>query len=116
MLIVGIGYAPMLLSVLVVIPTLGPFIAKLLHTWTLVAITASIVVAGDLSPRAALGTSVLAWLAILVLSRTSDPLVIGLLGRLSRRVLGVDVMQRTREIDLLGRSPSRTAGRGTGAA
>ena len=75
-----------------------------------------IAVAGDLSPRAALGTSLLAWLAILVLSRTSDPLVIRLLGRLSRRLLGVDVMQRTREIDLLGRPPGRTSDRGTGTA
>jgi hypothetical protein len=110
-LVVGIGCAPMLLSALVIIPTLGPFIAKLLHTWVLVTITASIIAAGDLTPRGALGTSVLAWLAILVLSRTSDPLVIRLLGALSRRLLGVDVMQRTREIDQLGRTVGRPAAR-----
>lgn len=116
MLIVGIGYAPLLLSALVLIPTLGPFVAKLLHTWALVAITASIIVAGDLSPRAALGASALAWLVILVLSRTSDRLVVGLLGRLSRWLLGVDVMQRSREIDLQDRLLKRVAGRGMGAA
>jgi hypothetical protein len=107
MLIVGIGYAPMLLSALVVTPTLGPLIAKLLHAWTLVAIAASIIAAGDLTPQAALSTSVLAWLAILMLSRTSDPLVVRILGGLSRRLLGIDVMQRTREIDLLSQAIGR---------
>jgi hypothetical protein len=113
--IVGLGYAPMLLSVLVVIPTLGPFIAKVLHAWVLVAITASIAVAGELTAREALGASLLAWVVILLLSRTSDPLVVGLLSRLSKRLLGADVMQRTRDLDVVGRTLARPGRRGSTA-
>lgn len=40
LLVVGIGYAPMLLSVLIVLPTLGPFLARVLHLWVLLTVTA----------------------------------------------------------------------------
>ena len=39
------GYAPMLLSLFVVIPSVGPFIGRWLHAWTLVTILASMAVA-----------------------------------------------------------------------
>src|SRR4029077_116206 len=44
-LVIGIGYAPMLLSFLVIIPTAGPFIGRVLDAWTLVTVTASVAVA-----------------------------------------------------------------------
>jgi hypothetical protein len=110
LLTVGIGYSPMLLSALVIIPTLGPFVAKLLHTWTLVTMAASVVAARALPPHAVLGASVLAWLTVLVLSRTTDRLVVSLLGWISMRLLGVDVMRRTRGIDLLRRPVRQAAG------
>ena len=78
---------------------------------------ASILVAGDLPPSEALGTTVLAWLAIVALSRTTDPLVLGLLGRLWKEMLGVDVMQRARWSDLWGQRLGRSTGprgKGTG--
>src|SRR5215471_7982722 len=49
-LVVGLGYAPMLLSFLVLIPFLGPVIGRVLHAWTLVTILASIAVATNSSP------------------------------------------------------------------
>jgi hypothetical protein len=98
-LVIGMGYAPMLLSALVVIPALGPLIGRALEAWTLVAVTASIAVARDLAPWEALHAGLVALLAVLLVRRTSDRVVVGLLGRLSVRLLGVDVLQRTREID-----------------
>ena len=98
-LVIGIGYAPMLLSALTLIPTVGPFIGRLLEAWTLVAITSSIAVARALSPWEALVTGLLTVLTVLLLQRTSDRLIVAVLSWLSRRLLGVDVMQRTRAID-----------------
>jgi hypothetical protein len=110
LLVIGIGYAPMVLGALAIIPTLGAFIAMGLHLWALLAIAASIVAAGDIALRTAISTALLAWLALVVLSRIYDPLVISLLGQLSKRFLGVDVMQRSRHMDLLGRTLVRFGG------
>ena len=100
-LVVGIGYAPMLLSFLVVIPTVGPFLRRLLIAWTLVTITASIAVASSASPWQVLAAPAVATLVILVVYRFSDRISVLLLGGLSRRFVGVDVMQRTRAMDPL---------------
>jgi hypothetical protein len=98
-LVVGIGYAPMLLSFLVVIPTVGPFLKRVIIAWTLVTITASIAVASNSSPWQVLAAPVVATLVILVVYRSSDRVSVALLGGLSRRFVGVDVMQRTRAMD-----------------
>jgi hypothetical protein len=97
--VVGIGYAPMLWSFLVVIPTVGPLIRRVLIAWTLVTLTASIAVAGSLSPWQALTAPVLSALAILVVYRWSDRFSVAVLGRLSRQWFAVDLMRRTRAID-----------------
>ena len=98
-LVIGIGYAPMLWSFLVVIPTIGPFIRRLLVAWTLVTITASLAVASSSSPWDVVVGPVAAALVILIVQRSTDRIGLALLGRLSRRLTGVDLMQRTRAMD-----------------
>ncbi len=100
-LVVGIGYAPMLWSFLVVIPTIGPLIRRVLIAWTLVTLTASIAVASNASPWQALTAPVLAALVILAVYRWSDRFSVAMLGGLSRRWFAVDLMQRTRAMDPL---------------
>ena len=98
-LVIGIGYAPMLLSFLVIIPTAGPFIGRVLEAWTLVTVTASVAVAVGISPWEALPAVVVAALVILVVRRTSDRLSVAVLGPLSLKLSGVDLMRRTRRLD-----------------
>jgi hypothetical protein len=99
--VIGIGYAPMLWSFLVVIPSIGPLIRRVLIAWTLVTMTASIAVAGGSSAWQALTAPVLAALVILVVYRWSNRFSVAVLGRLSRQVFDVDLMQRTRAMDPL---------------
>jgi hypothetical protein len=100
-LVIGVGYAPMVWSFLVVIPTAGPFIRRLLIVWTLVTITASIAVASSTSPWQAVPAPVVATLVIVVLYRSSNRLSVRVLGRLSRQFVGIDLMQRTQAMDPL---------------
>lgn len=100
-LVIGIGYAPMLWSFLVVVPTIGPFVGRILIAWTLATITASIAVAVNSNPWEALTVPVVATLVILVVHRSSDRISVAVLGRVSRRFTGVDLMQRTRALDPL---------------
>lgn len=98
-LVVGLGYAPMLLSFLVLIPYLGTLIGRVLHAWTLVTILASIAVAADSSPWQVLAPGLVAVVLILLVRRWSDRVSIALLGGISRKVVGTDVMQRTRAMN-----------------
>jgi hypothetical protein len=98
-LVIGIGYAPMLWSFLVVIPTAGPLIGRILVAWTMVTITASIAVAVNSDPWQALTAPVAAVLVLLVFYRFSGRLSTTVLGRLSKRFTGVDLMRRTRAMD-----------------
>ena len=98
-LILGLGYTPMLLSILVVIPSAGPLIGRLLHAWTIVTILASLAVALNASPWQVLGPGVVAVLLILLARRWSDRVSVVVLSAISRRLVGVDVMQRTRAMD-----------------
>ena len=100
-LVIGIGYAPMLWSFLVVVPTVGPLIGRILIAWTLVTITASIAVASNTSPLEALAAPVVAVLVILLVRRSSNHVSLEILGRVSRHLTGVDLMQRTRAMDPL---------------
>jgi hypothetical protein len=113
-LVVGLGYAPVLLSIFVVIPSAGPFIGRVLQAWTLVTILASIAVAVSASPWEVLAPGVVAVLVILVVRRWSDRFSVVALAGISRRLVGVDVMQRTRalspEVVMTGRR-GRTAQR-----
>jgi hypothetical protein len=108
-LVVGIGYAPMLWSFLVVIPTIGPFIRRILVAWTLVTLTASIAVASNSSPWQALTAPAVAALVLLGVYRWIDRFSVMVLGRASLRLFAVDLMQRTRAMDpllVLADSPS----------
>jgi hypothetical protein len=98
-LVVGLGYAPMLLSFLVLIPFLGPVIGRILHAWTLVTILASIAVATNSSPWQVLAPGLVAVLLILLVRRWSDRVSVAVLGGISRSAVGTDVMQRTRAMD-----------------
>jgi hypothetical protein len=98
-LVLGLGYAPMLLSILVIIPSAGPLIGRILHAWTLVTILASLAVALNASPWQVLGPCLVAVLLILVARRWSDRVSVVVLSGISRRLVGVDVMQRTRTLD-----------------
>jgi hypothetical protein len=100
-LVVGIGFAPMLLSFLVIIPSAGPLIGRILQAWTLVAILASMAVAVNQSSWPLLATGIVVVLAIVLVRRWSDRLSVTVLGRISRALVGVDVMQRTRAMDPL---------------
>ena len=100
-LVIGIGYAPMLWSFLVVVPTAGPLIGRILIAWTLVTITASIAVASNTSPLGALAAPIVALLVILLVRRSSNHISLEILGRVSRHLTGVDLMQRTRAMDPL---------------
>jgi hypothetical protein len=98
-LVVGLGYAPMLLSIFVLIPFLGPVIGRILHAWTLVTILASIAVATNSSPWQVLAPGLVAVLLILLVRRWSDRVSVAVLGGISRSLVGTDVMQRTRAMD-----------------
>jgi hypothetical protein len=98
-LVVGIGYAPVLFSMLSIIPTFGPVVWRLLVAWTLVTMTASIAVASNSSPWEALTAPGVATVALLVVRRSSDRVSMAALSSLSRRIAGVDLMQRTRALD-----------------
>ena len=100
-LVIGIGYAPMLWSFLVVIPTIGPLIRRVLVAWTLVTITASLAVASSSTPWDVVVGPGVAALVILVVHRSSNRVSVALLGRVSRRLTGVDLMARTRAMDPL---------------
>jgi hypothetical protein len=100
-LVVGIGYAPMLWSFLVVIPTVGPLIRRILIAWTLVTLTASIAVASNSSPWQVLTAPVVAALVMLAVYRWIDRLSVAMLGGTSLRFFHVDLMQRTRAMDPL---------------
>ena len=100
-LVIGIGYAPMLWSFLIVIPSAGPLIGRILVAWTLVTMTASIALASTSSPANVVAGPVVAALVLLVIYRVSDRATAFVLGGLSRRFSGVDVMQRTRAMDPL---------------
>src|SRR5262249_27669105 len=89
-LIVGIGYAPMLLSFLVIIPSAGPLIGRVLQAWTLVAILASMAVAVNQSPWQLLASGIVVVLAIVLVRRWSDRVSVTLLGSISRSLVGVD--------------------------
>jgi hypothetical protein len=114
-LVIGVGYAPMVWSFLVVIPTAGPFIRRLLIVWTLVTITASIAVASSASPWQAVPAPVVATLVIVVLYRSSNRLSVRMLGRLSRQFVGIDLMQRTQAMDPLVVIAASEQNRGAGA-
>jgi hypothetical protein len=98
-LVVGLGYAPMLLSFLVLIPYLGTLIGRVLQAWTLLTILASIAVAANSSLWQVLAPALVAVLLILVVRRWSDRVSVAVLGGVSRRFVGADVMQRTRAMD-----------------
>src|SRR6516225_3628312 len=91
-LVVGLGYAPMLFSVLVLIPFLGPVIGRVLHAWTLMTILASIAVAANSSPWQVLAPGLVAVLLILIVRRWSDRVSVAVLGGVSRSAVGTDVM------------------------
>jgi len=113
-LVVGIGYAPMLLSLFVVIPSVGPLVGRVLHAWTLVTILASMAVAVGASPWEVLAPGAVAVLLILAVRRWSDRVSVAVLSGISRRLVGVDVMQRTRAMDpplVMAARDSRTASR-----
>jgi len=111
--VVGIGYAPMLWSFLVVIPTVGPFVRRILVAWTLVTLTASIAVASNSSPWQALTAPLVAAAVILAVYRWTNRFSVAVLGRASRQFFGVDLMQRTRAMDpLLVLADSRAATQG----
>ncbi|HET6317817.1 MAG TPA: hypothetical protein VFG86_15285 [Chloroflexota bacterium] len=107
-LVVGIGFAPMLLSFLVIIPSAGPLIGRILQAWTLVAILASMALAVNQSSWQLLATGVVVVLAIVLARRWSDRLSVTVLGRISHALVGVDVMQRTRAMDPLLAIAART--------
>ena len=98
-LVVGLGYAPMLFSILVIIPSVGPLIGRVLYAWTLVTILASIAVATRANPLDMSAGGIAAVLLILLVRRWSDRVSVLLLSRVSRLLVGVDVMQRTRALD-----------------
>jgi hypothetical protein len=113
-LVVGIGYAPMLLSLFVVIPSVGPLIGRVLHAWTLVTILASMAVAVGASPWEIVAPGAVAVLLILAVRRWSDRVSVAVLSGISRRLVGVDVMQRTRAMDpklVMATRASHTVGR-----
>jgi hypothetical protein len=88
----------MLLSIFVVIPSAGPFIGRVLQAWTLVTIVASIAVAVSASPWDVLAPGAVAILVILIVRRWSDRFSMVVLSGISRRLVGIDVMQRTRAL------------------
>lgn len=98
-LILGLGYAPMLLSIVVVLPSVGPLIGRLLYAWTIVTLLASLAVARNASPWEVLVPGVVAILLLLLARRWSDRVSMVVLSRISRRLVGIDVMQRTRTMD-----------------
>ena len=98
-LVIGIGYAPMLWSFLIIIPSAGPLIGRILVAWTLVTMTASIALSSASSPVNVVAGPVIAALVLLLVYRGSNRITALVLGGLSRRFSGVDVMQRTRAMD-----------------
>jgi hypothetical protein len=98
-LVLGLGYAPMLLGILVVIPFAGPFIGRLLLAWALVAVLVSMAVATNTSLLEEFGPAFVVVLVLVAVRRWSDFATATVLSRISRRLLGIDVTQRTRALD-----------------
>ena len=101
-LVVGIGFAPMLLSFFALLPLLGPVLLRLLHAWVFVTVIVALRTLVGLTLGPALAAAVVGWLAVLVVGHTVDRVVVRGFGRLTRRLLGVDLLLRFDQIDLVG--------------
>jgi hypothetical protein len=101
-LVVGIGFAPMLLSFLALLPLLGPVLLRLLHAWVIVTVIVALRTLVGLGPGPALAVAVVGWAAVLVVGHTVDRVVVRGFGWLTRRLLGVDLLLRFDRIDLVG--------------
>jgi hypothetical protein len=102
-LIVGLGLAPMLFAFLALVPLLGPVLLRLLHAWVFVTTIVVLRTLYELPLGPALAVTVVGWLAVLVVGHTVDRMLVRGLGRLSQRLLGVDLLLRFDQVDLVGR-------------
>jgi hypothetical protein len=102
-LIVGLGLAPMLLSFLALLPLLGPVLLRLLHAWVFVTTIVVLRTLYGLPLGSALAVTAVGWLAVLAVGHTVDRAVVRGFGRLTLRLLGVDLLLRFDRVDLVGR-------------
>lgn len=101
-LIVGLGFTPMLLSFLALLPLLGPVLLRLLHAWVFVTMFVALRTILNLDRWPALAVAVVGWGVVLVIGHTVDRAVVRSFGRLTRRLLGVDLLLRFDQVDLVG--------------
>jgi hypothetical protein len=100
-LIVGLGFTPMLLSFLALLPLLGPVLLHLLHAWVFVTMFVALRAILNLAPWPALAVAVVGWVVALVIGHTVDRVMVRGFGRLTRRLLGVDLLLRFDQVDLV---------------
>jgi hypothetical protein len=100
-LVVGIGFAPMLFSFLALLPLLGPVLLRLLHAWVIVTTIVALQALYGLALGQALSVSVAGWVVVLVIGHTVDRAVVRGFGWLTRRLLGVDLLLRFGQVDLV---------------
>ena len=100
-LIVGIGFTPMLLSFLALLPLMGPVLLNLLHAWVFVTMIAALRAILNLDLWPALAVAVVGWVVTLVIGHTVDRMVVRGFGSLTRRLLGVDLLLRFDQVDLV---------------
>jgi len=121
-LVVGLGFAPMLFSFLALLPLLGPVLLRLLQAWVIVVMIVALRTLYDLPVGPALAVAAAGWVAVLVVGHTVDRAVVRGFGWLTRRLLGVDLLLRFEQIDLVGQVtasaplPGRVAGQAAGPA
>jgi general stress protein CsbA len=91
--VISLGYAPLIFGFLVLVPYFGPFIDRLLDTWSLLASLVAIMVAFSFSFGAALITALLGWLIVTGLRRfLLGPLQV-IEGWLWRQFVGVQAIE-----------------------
>jgi hypothetical protein len=100
-LIVGIGCTPMLLSFLALLPLVGPVLLRLLHAWVFVTMFVALRAIFGLALGPALTIALVGCVAALVIGHTVDRHVVRGFGWLTRRLLGVDLLLRFDQVDLV---------------
>jgi hypothetical protein len=100
-LVVGIGFTPMLFSFLGLLPLLGPVLLRLLHAWVIVTTIVALRALYGLELGQALAVAGAGWVVVLAIGHTVDRAVVRGFGRLTRRLLGVDLLLRFGQVDLV---------------
>jgi hypothetical protein len=98
MRVVCLAYAPLLLSFLVLLPYMGPFIRRLLYAWSFLASVIAVSSITHLEYWVAFFCTLLGWVIIEMLQRTLGRPIVGLNHWLRRVTAGVPLSVRASDL------------------